>query len=372
MRVLVTFTIFFLWNIQTSLEQTTFAGSMKIYITWIKIKAEKEKKSRLNFDINDSAILLPCKYKKTDYLSSRFAFSKTEAGNISIVQIRNSSGAGKDVLADDFMVDLYVGKSGNYGGFLNQNSYFDGVNDLQSFVIDGMAAVAGSILLAALGSTTGENSEINVSKAHVHRKGPPPAKNNEKLNSLSLNGLQLNENAAGFSFTPLRDTIVDIDGNVYHTATLGTMVIMAENLRVTHFHNGKEIPNMKDNTDLSAVNIPAYCNYRSDSGITTANKGMLYNWQAVSDTSRICPTNWHIPSYGEWTSLITCLGGTSKSAGKLMENFSVTGKVSKWWSSTGQDTGHAQSLYLDPEAMEVKLTVTTGNSGLPVRCIRDY
>jgi hypothetical protein len=149
------------------------------------------------------------------------------------------------------------------------------------------------------------------------------------------------------------------------------MVIMAENLKVTHFHNGKEIPYMKDNTDLSAVNIPAYCNYRSDSGITTA-KGMLYNWHAVSDTSRICPTNWHIPSYGEWTSLINCLGGTSKVAGKLMENFSVAGKVCKWWSSTGQDTGHAQSLYLDLEAMEVKLTVTAGNSGLPVRCIRDY
>jgi hypothetical protein len=371
MKVVITFTIFFLWNIQTSLEQTTFAGSMKIYITWIKIKTEKEKKSRLNFNINDSAILLRCKYKKTDYLNGRFTFSNTEAGNISLVQIRNSTGAGMDVPPDDFMVDLHIGKSGNNTGFLNQNPAIDGVTDVQALVIDGAAALAGTILLAALGNATGGNSEINVSKAHVHRKEMPPVKNNEKPNSLSLNGLQLNENPAGFSFAPLRDTVVDIDGNVYHTAALGAMVIMAENLKVTHFHNGKEIPYMKDSTGLSAINIPVYCNYRNDSGITTV-KGMLYNWHAVSDTSRICPTNWHIPSYSEWASLINCLGGTSKAAGKLMENFSIAGKVCKWWSSTGQDIGHAQSLYLDLEAMEVKLTVTTENSGLPVRCIRDY
>jgi len=179
-RVFITFSIFFLWNIQTSLAQTASAGSMKIYITWIRIKAEKEKKSRLNFDISDTAILLPCKYKKTDYLSGRFAFSKTEAGNISIVKIRNSPGAGKDVRADDFMIDLYVGKIGNYAGFLNQNPCLDGVNDLQSFVIDGMAAVVASIIQTALGGNTAESSELHLFKAHVHRKEPQPENNNEK------------------------------------------------------------------------------------------------------------------------------------------------------------------------------------------------
>jgi len=299
---------------------------MKIYITWIKIKAEHEKKSRLNFDINDSAIMLPCKYKKPDYLSGRFSFFETDARNISIVQIRKSPGAGRDALADDFMVDLYVGKSGNHAGFPYQNPSLDGVNDLQSFVIDGMAVVAGSILMAALSGTTG-NADLHVPKAHVHRKETASAKNMENMNSLSLNGLQLNGNHTGFSFVPLRDTVVDFDANVYHTAALGGMVIMAEDLMVTHFHNGKEIPYMKDSTDLSTVINPAYCNYRSDSGIKAGN-GKLYNWHAVSDTSRICPKNWHVPSYSEWTSMITCLGGTNKAAGKLMENFSVAGKVS--------------------------------------------
>jgi len=369
MRAVIIFSILFLWNIQTSLAQTTFAGSMKIYLTWIKIKAEKGKKSGANFDICNTAILSPCKYKKTDYFNGRFDFSNTEARDISLVQVRNSSGAGNDVTPNDYMLDLHMGKSGNKTGFLNQNP-IGGVTDVQSLVIDGAAALAGTIIIAALAGASGGNPEIDLSKAHVHRK-EPSTNNNEKLDSRPLKGLQLNESPSGFSFTPLRDTVVDIDGNVYSTAALGAMVIMAEDLRVKHFHNGKEIPKMKDNVDRNADNIPAYCNYTSDSGIT-AVKEVLYNWYAVNDTSWICPKNWHVPSYGEWTSIITCLGGTSQAAGKLIESFSGAGKVCQWWSSTRQDTGRAQSLNLDRETKETKLTVTDWNSGLPVRCIRDY
>ena len=365
MRVIAIFTIFFLWILQTSPAQTAPAGSMKVYITWIRIKAEKEKKSRLNFNTNDAAVLLPCIYKKSDFLSNRFVFPTTEDGNISLVQIRNRSGAGKDALADDFMIDLYVGKRIEYAGD------FDGVTDVQSLVIDGAAAMAGTIILAAVAGASGGNTELNLSKAHVHRREPPPAKKNETQNSLSFNGLQLNENLAALSFSPLRDTVVDIDGNIYHTAALGAIVIMTENLRVTHFSDGKEILKMNDTADLTAVHIPAYFNYKSDSGISTG-KEMLYNWHVVIDTSRVCPKDWHVPSYSEWTSLVNCLGGTRTAAGKLMKNFAAAGKVSNWWSSTVQDAGHAQSFSLDPGAMEAGLTITARNFGLPVRCIRNY
>jgi len=371
MRRVVAVTIFILWNIQTSPAQISYTGSMKIYITWIKIKAELEKKSRLNFPISDSALLLPCKYKKTDYLSDRFDFSESDARNISSVQLRKSPGAGQDIMADDFTVDLYESKGNDFQDFRDLNPYSGEVKDLQSSVISGVAAVAGSILLSALSATTVGNADLQVSRTHTHRKEPPFAKNRENINSHSLNGLQLNGNPAGFSFVPLHDTLVDFDGNVYRTAALGGIVIMAEDLMVTHFHNGKEIPYMKDSTDLSAAIIRVYCKNSSDSGIAPGN-GRLYNWHAVSDTSRICPKNWHIPSYSEWTSLLNCLGGTNKAAGKLMENFYFAGNVCQWWSSTGQDKGNAQSLYLELNTMEAKLTVTSVNSGLQVRCIRDY
>ncbi len=372
MRKVVAVTMLILWNIQISPAQMSYSGSMKIYITWIKIKAEQEKKNNLNFHLSDSSNLVPIKYIKPDYLSDRFDFSGIDAGNTSSVRIRKNPGAGKNFLADDLVVDLYVGKNGDFSGSQNQFPYF-GDKNMEASVINGLAAVAGSILIAALsGGATCGNTTLDVVKTHSHRKEMPSAKTLENKNSFSINGVQFDGDYTGFSFRPLRDTVVDIDGNVYHIAALGGMVIMVEDLRVTHFHNGKEISEMTDSSELSTVIIPAYLNYRRDSGIAPVNN-RFYNGYAVLDTSGICPKNWHVPSYSEWSSLINCLGGTRKASDKLMETFSSSGKVRNWWSSsTGKDTGYAQSLYLDPEAMQAKLTVTEQNSGLLLRCIRDY
>jgi len=41
-------------------------------------------------------------------------------------------------------------------------------------------------------------------------------------------------------------TVIDIDGNTYPTIGIGGQIWMAENLRVTHFRNGEEVPEVSD------------------------------------------------------------------------------------------------------------------------------
>jgi uncharacterized protein (TIGR02145 family) len=109
-------------------------------------------------------------------------------------------------------------------------------------------------------------------------------------------------------------TISDIDGNVYHTVTIGTQVWMVENLKVTHYRNGDIIPNIIDQTQWDNLTTGAYCNYGDIS-----TYGRLYNWYAVSDNRNIAPAGWHVPSETEWTTLINYLGGASVACNKLRE-----------------------------------------------------
>jgi uncharacterized protein (TIGR02145 family) len=112
-------------------------------------------------------------------------------------------------------------------------------------------------------------------------------------------------------------TVIDIDGNVYHTVTIGNQTWMVENLRATHLNDGTAIPNASDTAAWFALLSPGYCWYNND----TANGntyGALYNWYAVH-TGKLAPPGWHVPSDAEWTQLSTFLGGEAGAGGKMKE-----------------------------------------------------
>jgi uncharacterized protein (TIGR02145 family) len=109
------------------------------------------------------------------------------------------------------------------------------------------------------------------------------------------------------------DTCVDIDGNSYETVQIGNQLWMAENLKVTHYRNGDEIPNITDSSQWIVFSSGAYCNYNNDSSIADTY-GRLYNWFAVGDSRDICPEGYHIPSDGEWMTLETALGMSESDA----------------------------------------------------------
>jgi len=116
----------------------------------------------------------------------------------------------------------------------------------------------------------------------------------------------------------LKDTVVDYDGNVYHTVKIGTQTWMVENLKVTHYCNGDIIPNVKDPIKWGEQTKGAYCNYRNDS-IKVKTYGRLYNWYAAKDSRNIAPIGWHMPTDKDWQKLVDYLGGEAQAHDKMKE-----------------------------------------------------
>ncbi|MBN1183262.1 MAG: caspase family protein [Bacteroidales bacterium] len=104
-----------------------------------------------------------------------------------------------------------------------------------------------------------------------------------------------------------RNTVTDIDGNVYKTVKIGNQVWMAENLKVTHYLNGDPIPQVSSYKEWSALQTGAYCCYTNDPTYVNIH-GLLYNWFAVNDPRGLAPKDWHIPSEKEWQELEKTLG----------------------------------------------------------------
>jgi uncharacterized protein (TIGR02145 family) len=127
-------------------------------------------------------------------------------------------------------------------------------------------------------------------------------------------------NAAGTSYgntVTFTTLVVDIDGNIYHTVTIGTQVWMVENLKTTHFNDGSPIFNCTDNATWGTLTTPAFCWYNNDS--TNKNPyGALYNWYAAI-SSNLCPPGWHLPTVDDFNTLYNYLGGASTAGGLMKE-----------------------------------------------------
>ncbi len=116
-------------------------------------------------------------------------------------------------------------------------------------------------------------------------------------------------------------TVTDIDGNIYHTISIGSQCWIVENLKTTKYNDGTLIPEITDNTQWSNLTTGAYSYYLND---TSKNSiyGKLYNWHAVS-SGKLAPIGWHIPTDTEWVILTTYLGGTNVAGGKMKSTSSL-------------------------------------------------
>jgi len=203
-----------------------------------------------------------------------------------------------------------------------------------------------------------------------------------------------------YEIEPSSDFMVDQEGNVYKTVTIGTQTWMAENLRTTIYNDGTAIPNVTDPGEWATLTTGAYCTY--DNSIdTVVHYGRLYNWYAI-DTGKFAPKGWHVPSDAEWTELTDYLGGESVAGGKLKDLDSAywkapnTGGTNKtgftalpggyrgnggtfadcevggsWWTATEYDTGSAWPRHMYYNSRSVGRFSSSKELGFSVRFVKD-
>jgi uncharacterized protein (TIGR02145 family) len=196
-------------------------------------------------------------------------------------------------------------------------------------------------------------------------------------------------------------TVSDIDGNKYHTVTLGNQVWMVENLKTTRYKNGDAIPNITDQTAWVNLGTGAYCDYANNPD-NSQIYGRLYNWYAVNDSRKLAPEGWHIATYEEWSTLIDYLGGSEVAGGKLKEsglehwlspntdasnetgftalpggerNYNFDFRNYKnygyWWCASESDIKSGLSIILYYQTGTAATNIYLKANGYSVRCIKD-
>jgi uncharacterized protein (TIGR02145 family) len=201
------------------------------------------------------------------------------------------------------------------------------------------------------------------------------------------------------------NAVADVDGNSYDAIAIGEKILMAENLKVTHFRDGISIPLILQNIEWNSMSYPGFCWYAND----VTNKvtyGALYNWYAANQ-GNLCPAGWRVPSDDEWVYLSDRLGGPSIAGGKLKEtgtehwgtsipgspNTGATnetgfaalpggfrdlhgemdqiGAVGYWWASSALDIFQSWGRYLDYASDSISRYAYDQRDGFSVRCIKN-
>jgi uncharacterized protein (TIGR02145 family) len=196
-------------------------------------------------------------------------------------------------------------------------------------------------------------------------------------------------------------TVSDIDGNIYHTITIGDQIWMVENLKTTRYRNGDVIPDVLDQKVWSNLNTGAYCDYNNTSDYSLTY-GRLYNWYTINDNRKLAPEGWHIATSDEWFKLIDYLGGENITGGKLKEsgsahwsspNTSATNETGFtalpgggrnynsgysnitingiWWCSSESDANSAINIQINNTSGGIFTNIFYKGEGYSVRCIKD-
>ena len=193
---------------------------------------------------------------------------------------------------------------------------------------------------------------------------------------------------------------IDNDGTQYETILIGGQIWMKENLKVTHYRNGDEIPTGYSSTEWTHLNeteTGAYAVYGGNESNADIY-GNLFNWYAVDDERGVCPEDWHVPTDEEYTALTNYLGGWEYAGLRIKDNVNWNGTNESgftalpggersccdggldysgmdnqgyFWSSTAKDNYKAWERRLSDYNSLITREYGDKKYGFSVRCIRD-
>lgn len=205
------------------------------------------------------------------------------------------------------------------------------------------------------------------------------------------------------TFTTYSNTVTDVDGNVYKTATIGDQTWMAENLKTSRYNNYSSITQITSKTDWKDNTEGGFCYYDFNSSNNSVY-GKLYNGIAVQNGNNVCPSGWHVPSKSDWQILANTLQGLSDAGGKLKEvgtttwlspntaatnssgftarpggkvdlngNFTKIKSNGYWWSLSTDDSDYNKAYYIDLGASYGLMNMGSDykNTGFSIRCVKD-
>jgi uncharacterized protein (TIGR02145 family) len=213
----------------------------------------------------------------------------------------------------------------------------------------------------------------------------------------------------------------DIDNNKYNTVKIVSQCWMSENLRVTKYNDGTDIP--LDESGGATGNEPGVTWVSRTTGARTVNGhsatnlatyGYLYNWYAAKGIAsagstsykNICPEGWRVPTDGDWDVLVSFLNGSSQAGGKMKSTVTqpLTGgwdtpntaatnesgfsalpsgfrdydntfggirRSSSIWSSTPHDPSNSLYRYMNYNFGDLGRTFAINQVGNSIRCLKE-
>ncbi len=188
--------------------------------------------------------------------------------------------------------------------------------------------------------------------------------------SVTLQGCDNDDNSGAQQ----QETVVDIDGNVYGTVTIGNQIWMTSNLKTTTYNDGTPITQWQlGDSWYSVSNQNAYYDWADTSDLSNMFEeelpqdyyGAQYNHFAI-ESGKLAPQGWRIPTEQDFKDLETYLANNGHEGNEANALKSTSG-----WSANSGNGTDAVGFNALPTGYASTLGTATGSPVIAILATSD-